>query len=63
VTGGCVAAAVQQRRTTAIVNAARVIAPVHIIFLVAVWRAKETQSIKVRYWEIIADRLSALGWS
>jgi hypothetical protein len=32
-------------------------------FSIAVCRPKESQSIKVRYWEIIADRLSASGWS
>jgi hypothetical protein len=32
-------------------------------FDVAVWRVKEARSIKVRYWEIIADNLSKAGWS
>ena len=37
VTGG---AAELQRKATAIVNIQRVIAPVHVTFVVAVWRAK-----------------------
>jgi hypothetical protein len=32
-------------------------------FSIAVCRPKESQPIKVRYWEIIADRVSASGWS
>jgi len=45
VTGGEVAAAVLQRNATAaIVNVARVIAPVYIIFVIAVWRTKEAES-------------------
>jgi hypothetical protein len=43
VTGGAAAAAVPQRKTTAIVNVARVITPVHIIFVIAVWRLKAAQ--------------------
>ena len=32
--------------------------------VVAVWRAKEEESPRVkRYWEIIADNLSQAGWS
>ena len=27
------------------------------------WRAKQTQSDRVKYWEIIADKLSKAGWS
>ena len=27
------------------------------------WRAKETESGPVKYWEIIADNLSKAGWS
>jgi hypothetical protein len=31
-------------------------------FVIAVWRAKEAESARVkRYWEIIADRLSKAG--
>jgi hypothetical protein len=32
-------------------------------FLIAVWRAKEAESARVKYWEIIADNLSKAGWS
>ena len=32
-------------------------------FVIAVWRPKAAQSVKVRYWEIIADNLSKAGWS
>jgi hypothetical protein len=32
-------------------------------FLIAVWRTKTAESARVKYWEIIADRLSAAGWS
>jgi len=39
VTGGGVAAAVLQRKATAIVNVARVNAPVSISFVIAMWRA------------------------
>jgi hypothetical protein len=28
-----------------------------------VWRAKEAQSARVKYWEIIADKLRKAGWS
>jgi hypothetical protein len=27
------------------------------------WRAKEAQSARVKYWELIADNLSKAGWS
>jgi hypothetical protein len=33
----------------------------HIV--IAVWRTKEAQSVRVKYWEIIADKLSKAGWS
>jgi hypothetical protein len=33
----------------------------HIV--IAVWRAKKAQSVRVKYWEIIADNLSKAGWS
>jgi hypothetical protein len=32
-------------------------------FVVGLRRTKEAQSIKVKYWEIIADNLSKAGWS
>jgi hypothetical protein len=32
-------------------------------FVIAVWRAKDAQSTRVKYWEIIADDLSKAGWS
>jgi hypothetical protein len=44
VTVGGSAAAVLQRKTTAIVNVARVIAPVQYHFVVAVWRAEQAES-------------------
>jgi hypothetical protein len=28
-----------------------------------VWRAKEAQSARVKYWELIADNLKTAGWS
>jgi hypothetical protein len=28
-----------------------------------VWKAKEAESVSVKYWEIIADNLSKTGWS
>jgi hypothetical protein len=28
-----------------------------------VWRAKEAESARVKYWETIADNLSKAGWS
>jgi len=28
-----------------------------------VWRAKKAESSRVKYWEIIADKLSKAGWS
>jgi hypothetical protein len=33
----------------------------HIV--IAVWRTKEAQSVRVKYWEIIADNLSKAGWN
>jgi hypothetical protein len=32
-------------------------------FVVAVWRAKESQSNRMKDWEIIADNLSKAGWA
>ena len=32
-------------------------------FVIAVWRAKEAESRRVKYWEIIADNLKKAGWS
>jgi hypothetical protein len=37
---------------------ARVIATVHITLSLPVWRAKEHNPARVKYWEIIADSLS-----
>ena len=49
---------------TATDNVARVIATVQYHFLVAMWRAKEAESRRVkRCWEIIADNLSKAGFS
>jgi hypothetical protein len=39
------------------------IALVSYHFSIAVCRPKESPSIKVRYWEIIADNLSKAGWT
>jgi len=44
VTGGGVAAAVLQRKATAIVNVARVNAPALYHFVIAVWSAKDAES-------------------
>jgi hypothetical protein len=65
VTGGEVAAAVLQRNAMAasMSVAARVIASGYIIFVIAVCRAKEAESRRVKYCEIIADSLSKSGWS
>jgi hypothetical protein len=32
-------------------------------FVIAMWSAKETESSRVNYWQIIADNLSKAGWS
>jgi hypothetical protein len=32
-------------------------------FVVAVWRTKEAESAAVKYWELVADKLSKAGWS
>jgi hypothetical protein len=32
-------------------------------FVIAVWRAKERNAGRVKYWEIIANKLSKAGWS
>ena len=63
-TGGEFAASVLPRNAiAAMVNvAARVIAPVHISLSLP-RGAKDAQSHRVRYWEIIADNLSEAGWS
>src|SRR2546428_1984032 len=40
------------------------IAPVHYDFVIAVWRATDTESRpSMKYWEIVADNLSKAGWS
>jgi hypothetical protein len=62
VTRGCSAAAVLQRRATAIVNVARVVAPVHTILSLLCGQQKG-QNLPVKYWEVIADKLSKAGWS
>jgi hypothetical protein len=53
VTVGAVAAALQRNATATIVNVSRVIAGRPYHFLIAVWRAKEAQSDRVKYREII----------
>jgi hypothetical protein len=45
------------------VNIARIIATCSYHFGIAVWRAKEAESARVKYWEIIANRLMKTGWS
>jgi hypothetical protein len=64
VTGGDVAAAVLQRSAMAAMMSvvARVIATVHITLSLPVWRAKEHNPARAKYWEIIADNLSKAGW-
>jgi hypothetical protein len=32
-------------------------------FVLAVYRAKDAESARVKFWEIIADNLSKAGWS
>jgi hypothetical protein len=31
--------------------------------IIVLWSAKAAESARVKYWEIIADRLSNAGWS
>jgi hypothetical protein len=65
VTGGEVAAAVLQKNAIAAMMSvvARVIAPRLYHFVVALCRAKEAQSARVKYWEIIGNNLSEAGWT
>ena len=42
---------------------ARVIFTLHYHFVIAVWRTKEAESNRVKYWEIIADNLSKAGFT
>jgi hypothetical protein len=42
---------------------ARVIAARSYHFVIAVWRAKEAKSARVKYWEIIARNIKKRGWS
>jgi hypothetical protein len=44
-----------ERKATAIVNVARVIAIVQYHFVVAVWRAKKAESDRVKAGEIISE--------
>ena len=63
-TGGDVAAAALGRSAiAAIVNVARVIAPVHSILSLPCGEQKSKNPPTVKYWEIIADNLSKAGWS
>ena len=57
------AAALQRNATAAIVNALASHCDRSYHFVIAVWRAKEAESGRVKYWEIIADNLSKAGWS
>jgi hypothetical protein len=64
VTGDEVAAAMQTNATAAIVKVlARVIATVHIHFVIVEWRTNGALLNRLNYWEIIADNLSKAGWS
>jgi hypothetical protein len=64
VTGGVVAAAMHRNATAAIANVlASVIAARSCNFAVAVSKAKEAESNRVKYWEIIAENLKKRGWS
>jgi hypothetical protein len=61
-TSGKVAAGVLQTKAiAAIVNVARVIAPVHIILSLQCGEQKG-QNLPVKYWEPVADKLSKAGW-
>jgi hypothetical protein len=51
-----------QRKAPAIMNVARVIAPVHII-LALPCREQKGQNPSMKYWELVADKLSKAGWS
>ena len=44
-------------------NVARLIAACSYHFVIAVWRAKEAESHRVKYWEIIARNMKKRGWS
>ena len=44
-------------------NVARVIATVHIILSLLCGAQKRHNSINVKFWEVIADKLSKAGWS
>jgi hypothetical protein len=57
------AAAAMQRRTTAIVSVAVLIAPVHIILALPCGEQKRHNPIKMRDWELVADKLSKAGWT
>jgi hypothetical protein len=64
VTGDVVAAATLERKAiAAIVNVAGVIAPCSYHFVIVEWRTNGAESRCVKYWEIIADKLSKAGWS
>jgi hypothetical protein len=39
------------------------IATIRFILPLPVWRTKWAESLRVKYWEIIADNLSKAGWS
>jgi hypothetical protein len=60
--GGGVAAAALQRSAIAAVNVARVIAPVRITLALQCGEQK-TQNAPVKYWQIVAAKLSARGFS
>jgi hypothetical protein len=53
----------ERNTTTAIVSVARIICARSYHFVIAVWRAKEAESARVKYWEVIGDNLKKRGWS
>jgi hypothetical protein len=65
VTGGFVVAAVLQRNAIAAMMSvvARVIAPVHNALSLRCGEQKRQNPPRVKYWEMIADKLGGNGWS
>jgi len=63
VTGGAVAVAALESAIAAMMSVvARVIAPLHIILTLRCEEQKG-QNLPVKYWELVADKLSKAGWS
>jgi hypothetical protein len=55
--------ALRRKAIAAIVNVTRIIATVQCHFIVAAWRAKQTECVPRETLEIIADNLKKVGWS